>query len=55
MTTFTSNAGTNDRIVYNSATGALFFDADGSGAGIATQFAIHSANLGLTAGDFLTG
>ncbi|WP_342150811.1 hypothetical protein [Methylorubrum sp. SB2] len=42
-----------DRIVYDSRTGALSYDADGSGAGAAVQFAtlVNKATLG--AGDFL--
>jgi Ca2+-binding RTX toxin-like protein len=42
-----------DRIVYNPSTGALFFDADGSGAGSAVQFATLQAGLNLAASDFM--
>ena len=43
----------NTRIVYDPATGALSYDADGSGAGAAVQFATLSTVLALTSGNFV--
>jgi Ca2+-binding RTX toxin-like protein len=43
----------NDYIVYDQTTGALYYDADGSGGGAAVQFATLANKLTLTAGDFV--
>lgn len=42
-----------DRIVYNTLTGALYYDADGSGGAAAVQFATVGNLANLTASDFL--
>lgn len=41
-----------DRIIYNSATGALYYDADGTGAAAPVQFALLGTGIGITASDF---
>ena len=43
----------NDYLVYNPATGALSYDADGNGAGAAQQIALLGVNLALTNADFV--
>jgi Ca2+-binding RTX toxin-like protein len=49
-----SAAGANDFILYDTATGELFYDADGSGAGAAVKFAVLATSPdGLAASDFL--
>lgn len=42
-----------DRIIYDTDSGALFYDADGSGQGAAVQFARLSKNLNVSAADFV--
>jgi Ca2+-binding RTX toxin-like protein len=42
-----------DRILYNDTTGAVLYDADGSGAGAAVQFALLTANPTISAADFV--
>jgi len=48
-----ATADANDYIIYNSANGALFYDANGNAAGGAVQIATLSAHLALTAADFV--
>ena len=49
----TGAADADDRIIYNPANGILFFDADGSGGGVAVQFATLGAGTPLASTDFL--
>jgi Ca2+-binding RTX toxin-like protein len=51
----TAAADGNDRIIYDPTTGALYYDADGDGAGAAVQFATLGTGLALTNNDFLGG
>ncbi len=44
--------GADDRILYDDATGALYYDRDGAGGAAAVQFATLTAHLALTASDF---
>lgn len=43
----------NDYVIYNNATGALLYDADGNGTGIAVQIAALSTGLAMTATDIV--
>ncbi len=43
----------NDRIIYNSANGKLFYDADGSGGGAQVEIAQMTGGLALTNADFV--
>ena len=43
----------NDNVIYNSATGALIYDADGNGAGAAVQVATIGVGLAMTNADIV--
>jgi Ca2+-binding RTX toxin-like protein len=49
----TSAHDADDRIVYNTTTGALFYDADGVGGTAAVQFAVLDNHAALTNADFV--
>ena len=48
----TTGQDSSDRIVYNTSSGQLFYDADGSGAGSSVLIATFAGNPALTATDF---
>ena len=48
----TSAQDADDRILYDAATGNLFFDADGNGNGAAVQFATLQGAPAITASEF---
>jgi Ca2+-binding RTX toxin-like protein len=43
----------NDYLLYNTTSGALFYDADGNGQGVAIQFATLTTKPAITANDFM--
>lgn len=50
--TGTSAGDSSDFIVYDSATGKMYYDADGNGAGTQIQFAALATTLTLSNADF---
>jgi Ca2+-binding RTX toxin-like protein len=53
VTTGSAATNTTQRVIYNSTTGGLYFDADGSGTGAALQFATLATKPTLMATDFV--
>ena len=53
FTTGTAATTADHRIIYDQNTGALSYDADGSGSGTAIQFATVATNLNLAGSDFV--
>jgi Ca2+-binding RTX toxin-like protein len=51
--TGTAAGDSDDRIIYNAATGQLFYDADGNGAGAQVLFATLTGHPAIIASDFL--
>ena len=43
----------NDRVIYNTSTGSLYYDADGSGAGAAQLIATFQGNPAVSATDIV--
>ena len=51
--TATAAVDSDDYVIYNPATGALLYDADGSGAGTAVRIALLGVDLALTSADIV--
>jgi trimeric autotransporter adhesin len=50
---FTSGRDASDRVIYNTSTGSLYYDADGSGAGAALLIATFQGNPAIAASDIV--
>ena len=49
---FTAAKDADDRIIYDTSTGALYFDSDGNGVNVAIKFAVGLLGIAPTADNF---